>query len=108
MANRFYAVFCCLIYWLNAIEPENTLVQDFKSLLQEFPNVDTTAMALPQIGKKTHFGYSIYPKDIHILKTAEFLSKSLAVFFIIYWKQYTTSNHLELKFVISLINFHTL
>ena len=24
------------------------------------------------------------------------------------WKQYTTSNHLELKFVISLINFHTL
>lgn len=27
---------------------------------------------------------------------------------LIYWKQYTTSNHLELKFVISLINFHTL
>ena len=55
MANRFYAVFCCLIYWLNAIEPENTLVQDFKSLLQEFPNVDTTAMGFTTNWKEDPF-----------------------------------------------------
>lgn len=55
MANRFYAVFCCLIYWLNAIKPENTLVQDFKSLLQEFPNVDTTAMGFTTNWKEDPF-----------------------------------------------------
>ncbi len=52
---RFYSVFCCLIYWLNNIDPENTLVQDFKSLLQEFPTVDTTAMGFPENWKEEPF-----------------------------------------------------
>ncbi len=44
VANRFYAVFCCIAYWLNAVAPDNTLVSDFKNLLSEYPNVDTAAM----------------------------------------------------------------
>lgn len=44
VANRFYAVFCCIAYWLNAIAPDNTLAADFKKLLAEYPNVDTAAM----------------------------------------------------------------
>ena len=55
IANRFYSVFCCLIYWLNAIEPQNTLVQDFKSLLQEYPNVDTDAMGFTENWKDDPF-----------------------------------------------------
>lgn len=47
--------FAAFIYWLNAIEPENTLVQDFKSLLQEFPNVDTTAMGFTTNWKEDPF-----------------------------------------------------
>lgn len=55
MTNRFYAVFCCLIYWLNAIEPENSLVRDFKFLLQKFPNVDTSAMGFTANWKEDPF-----------------------------------------------------
>ncbi len=47
VANRFYAVFCCVTYWLNAIQPANTLVHDFKALLAAYPNIDTTAMGFP-------------------------------------------------------------
>lgn len=54
-SNRFYAVFCCLIYWLNAIEPRNTLVQDFKVLVQAFPNIDTAAMGFPENWKEEPF-----------------------------------------------------
>ncbi len=43
-ANRLYAVLCCLIYWLNAVFPENTFVPDFKRLLKKYPNVDVSAM----------------------------------------------------------------
>lgn len=47
VANRFYAVFCCMAYWLNAVAPDNTLAADFKNLLTEYPNVDTAAMGFP-------------------------------------------------------------
>lgn len=47
IANRFYAVFCCVAYWLNAIQPDNTLANDFKVLLASHPNVDITAMGFP-------------------------------------------------------------
>ena len=54
-SNRFYAVFCCLIYWLNSIDPQNTLIQDFKHLVQIYPNVDTAAMGFPQNWKEEPF-----------------------------------------------------
>ncbi len=54
-SNRFYSVFCCLIYWLNTINPNNTLILNFKSLIQSFPNVDTAAMGFPQNWKDDPF-----------------------------------------------------
>lgn len=54
-SNRFYAVFCCLIYWFNAIEPQNTLVQDFSYLIQAFPDIDTAAMGFPENWKEELF-----------------------------------------------------
>ena len=47
VANKLYSVFCCLIYWLNAIENQNTIVRNFKTLLEEYPMVDVTAMGFP-------------------------------------------------------------
>ena len=46
-SNRLYAVFCCLVYWLNSFRPNNTLVHDFKNLLIKYPNVDIAAMGFP-------------------------------------------------------------
>lgn len=43
------------IYWLNAIKPENSLVQDFKLLLQKFPNVDTSAIGFIANWKEASF-----------------------------------------------------
>ena len=51
-ANRFYHVFCCVAYWLNAVAPDNTLTPDFKALLEKYPNVDTTAMGFPEHWEK--------------------------------------------------------
>ena len=47
VANRLYAVFCCIIYWLNAIDARNTLVGDFKALLKRYPMVDVAALGFP-------------------------------------------------------------
>ncbi|MBQ9475425.1 MAG: Abi family protein [Bacteroidales bacterium] len=44
---RLYAVICCILHCLNAIEPSNTFVQDFKALLTAHPEVDTAAMGCP-------------------------------------------------------------
>ncbi len=44
---RLYAVTCCILHCLNAIEPSNTFVQDFKALLTAHPEVDTAAMGFP-------------------------------------------------------------
>ena len=46
--NRLYAILCCIIYWLNAISPNHTLVNDFKALLRAYTNVDTKAMGFPE------------------------------------------------------------
>lgn len=46
--TRLYAGFCCMLYWLNAIDGGNTFVTDFKSLLASHPNVDTCAMGFPE------------------------------------------------------------
>ena len=44
---RFYAVICCMLYCLNAIEPANSFVQEFKALLSAHPEVDIAAMGFP-------------------------------------------------------------
>ena len=45
--TRLYAGLCCMLYWLNAIDSNNTFVQDLKDLLNTHPDVDTTAMGFP-------------------------------------------------------------
>lgn len=47
VANRLYPVLCCIIYWLNAIDDNNTLDCDFKALLKRYPIVNVTAMGFP-------------------------------------------------------------
>ena len=42
-----YALFCCIAYWLNAIDASNTFVQEFKTLLAKYPTVDAAAMGFP-------------------------------------------------------------
>ena len=48
IANRLYAILCCMVYWLNAISSVNTLAKDFKDLLDAYPNVDVRAMGFPE------------------------------------------------------------
>ena len=45
--DRSYAIFCCLAYWLNAVNPKNTFQSDFKILLAKYPTVDPSAMGFP-------------------------------------------------------------
>ena len=45
--NRLYALLCCLIYWVNNIQPNNSLKTDILQLLIKYPNVDPTAMGFP-------------------------------------------------------------
>jgi len=46
--NRLYAILCCMIYWLNAIAPDNTLAKDFRELLDVYSNIDTRAMGFSE------------------------------------------------------------
>ena len=39
---------CCIAYWLNSIDSQNTFADDFKALLSKYPNVDTGAMGAPR------------------------------------------------------------
>ena len=48
IANKLYSVLCCLIYWANAIDPQNGLNQKFKCMLNEYPMVDVAAMGFPE------------------------------------------------------------
>ena len=43
-----YAVFCCIAYWLNAIDPQNTFTSDIKALVEKYPIIDPAAMGCPQ------------------------------------------------------------
>ena len=45
--DRSYALFCCLAYWLNAVNATNTFKSDLKKLLQKYPSVSPTAMGFP-------------------------------------------------------------
>lgn len=46
-ADRLYPQLCCIAYWLNSINPENTFTDDFKSLLAKYPDVQTSMMGFP-------------------------------------------------------------
>ena len=43
-----YAILCCIVYWLNNIDPQNTFVSELKILLSKFPTVHPSAMGFPQ------------------------------------------------------------
>ena len=45
--ESLYAHLCCIAYWLNSIDADNTFVGDLKLLLLRYPNIDTTAMGFP-------------------------------------------------------------
>ena len=45
--NKLYAQLSCLVYWYNSIEPNNGFVQEFKQLLEQYPEVDVKAMGFP-------------------------------------------------------------
>ena len=47
-SDRLFPNLCCIAYWLNAIDPQNTFTSDFKALLAKYPNVDSAAMGCPQ------------------------------------------------------------
>ena len=42
--SRLYALLCCLIYWVNNIQPGNTIKDDIIQLMKKHPNVDPSAM----------------------------------------------------------------
>lgn len=46
--TSLYAILCCIVYWLNNIDPKNTFVTEFKTLLSKFPTVNPSAMGFPQ------------------------------------------------------------
>lgn len=43
-----YALFCCIAYWLNGIDAQNSFAADLKALLAKYPTVDAAAMGFPQ------------------------------------------------------------
>lgn len=45
--SRLYALLCCLIYWVNNIQPGNTIKDDILQLIKKHPNVDPSAMGFP-------------------------------------------------------------
>ena len=46
-SDKLYPSLCCIAYWLNSINPRNTFVQDFKSLLTKYPTVQPSMMGFP-------------------------------------------------------------
>ena len=46
--DRLYPQLCCIAYWLNSINPQNTFVQDFKFLLTKYPSVQPSMMGFPR------------------------------------------------------------
>ena len=45
--DRLYPQLCCIAYWLNSINPQNTFVNDFKCLLAKYPCVQPSMMGFP-------------------------------------------------------------
>lgn len=42
--HSLYAILCCLVYWLNAIDSQNNFVAELKSLFNKYPTVNPSAM----------------------------------------------------------------
>ena len=45
--ESLYAQLCCIAYWLNAIDANNTFVGDLKLLLLRNPSIDPAMMGFP-------------------------------------------------------------
>lgn len=43
-----YAILCCLVYWLNAIDSQNNFATELKSLFTKYPTVNPSAMGFTQ------------------------------------------------------------
>ena len=43
-----YAIFCCIAYWLNGIDAQNSFAADLKALLAKYPTVSPSAMGFAQ------------------------------------------------------------
>ena len=46
-ANKIYPQLCCIAYWLNGIDAQNSFAADLKALLAKYPTVDAAAMGFP-------------------------------------------------------------
>ena len=46
--NKLYAVLCCIVYWLDAMNRGDEFRKHFIKLLSDYPSVDTAAMGFPQ------------------------------------------------------------
>ena len=46
--DKLYPHLCYVAYWLNAINPANTFIEDIKTLLAKYPVVDPAAMGFPR------------------------------------------------------------
>ena len=46
-ANKLYAVLCCIVYWLDAMNRGDDFRSRFNQLLADYPSVDTAAMGFP-------------------------------------------------------------
>ena len=46
--NKLYAVLCCIVYWLDAMNRGDEFRSRFSQLLSDYPSVDTAAMGFPQ------------------------------------------------------------
>ena len=68
LSNRLYTSLCCIAYWLNSINPNNSFISDFKTLLRKYPNVDTNAMGFMKDWERE----PLFRKDDRGLRTVEF------------------------------------
>ena len=44
---KIYSILCCIAYWLNAIDKDNSFVEDFKALLGKYSNINLSSMGFP-------------------------------------------------------------
>ena len=47
-ANKLYAVLCCIVYWLDSLQYGSDFKLKFKTILNKYSSIDTSAMGFPQ------------------------------------------------------------
>ena len=47
-SDKLYPSLCCIAYWINSINPQNTFVQDLRSLLKKYSGVQPSMMGFPR------------------------------------------------------------